>query len=90
MDPPQQARPEPTAEEFNQPSEERVQLLQQLQSELGDVPKYYWAACQVCDIEQLKILVQISQLNSNVLFVATHCARDMMTTCALNRYKRCS
>lgn len=90
MDPPPQARPEPTGEDFNQPSEERLQLLKQLQSELGDVPKYYWAACQVCDIEKLKIHVQISQLSSDVLLAAARCTRDMMTTCELNTYERSS
>jgi hypothetical protein len=45
-------------EDFNIPSAERVALLERLQEVIGGAPKYYWAACQVCDLKTLEELVE--------------------------------
>ncbi|KAK9364484.1 hypothetical protein V1509DRAFT_636229 [Lipomyces kononenkoae] len=41
-------------EDFNIPSAERVAQLKLLQEAIGDVPPYFWAACQVCHVEALE------------------------------------
>jgi hypothetical protein len=41
-------------EDFNQPSPERVALLERLQESIGDVPPHFWAACQICDLGALE------------------------------------
>jgi hypothetical protein len=48
-------------EDFNIPSEERVALLTHLQKAMGDVPLYFWAACQTCDLKALEKFVQFTR-----------------------------
>ena len=50
-------------EDYNVPSQERIVLLQRLQDLIGDVPVYFWAACQICDIHQLGILVNVAEVS---------------------------
>ncbi len=45
-------------EDFNVPSPERVALLERLQTAMGGAPPYFWAACQVCDLQALEKLVE--------------------------------
>lgn len=40
-------------EDFNVPSPARIALLERLQGAMGGAPKYFWAACQICDLEAL-------------------------------------
>jgi hypothetical protein len=46
-------------EDFNQPSLERIDLLKRLEEAVGDVTPHFWAACQICDLNKLDILLQI-------------------------------
>ena len=56
-----------TMEDFNLPSPERVALLERLQESIGDVPPHFWAACQICDLDALKNLVNCGRKYPNIL-----------------------
>lgn len=49
-------------EDFNLPSAERTILLRCLHEAMGDVPTYFWAICQVCDLQALQKLVELAQM----------------------------
>ncbi|KAH7317338.1 hypothetical protein BKA65DRAFT_483571 [Rhexocercosporidium sp. MPI-PUGE-AT-0058] len=57
-------------EDCNLPSQERVSLLERLQISLGDVPPRFWAACHLCDVRKLELLVQTAELNPNIVHIA--------------------
>jgi len=44
-------------EDFNQPSPERINLLERLEEVIGTVTPHFWAACQVCDLRALEQLL---------------------------------
>jgi hypothetical protein len=48
-------------EDFNEPTAERVALLEQLQEAMGGAPPYFWAACQICDLTALEELVELAR-----------------------------
>ncbi|KAF7914502.1 uncharacterized protein EAF01_000908 [Botrytis porri] len=50
-------------EDFNIPSNERITLLKAFQEEVGDVPPYFWAFCQVCDLQALQKLIDIARIS---------------------------
>ncbi|KAG4439054.1 hypothetical protein IFR05_005445 [Cadophora sp. M221] len=51
-------------EDFNLPSRERTDLLKRLQDAISNnVPPYFWAMCQVCDLEALERFVAIAQIS---------------------------
>jgi hypothetical protein len=52
---------QPTAEDFNQPTAERVAILKRLEEAMGSVAPHFWAACQVCDIQKLDQFVEFAR-----------------------------
>ncbi|KAF7880447.1 uncharacterized protein EAF02_007293 [Botrytis sinoallii] len=50
-------------EDFNIPSNERIVVLKALQEEIGNVPPYFWAFCQVCDLQALQKLTDIARIS---------------------------
>jgi hypothetical protein len=58
-----------TMEDFNLPSPERVALLERLQKEIGSVPKYFWAACQICDLKALEKLIEVARISPAIVRV---------------------
>jgi hypothetical protein len=54
-------------EDFNLPSSERVALLEGLQESIGHVTPHFWAACQICDLNALKNLVNCGREYPNIL-----------------------
>jgi hypothetical protein len=56
-----------TMEDFNVPTPERVALLESLQESIGDIPPHFWAACQICDLDALKTLVNCGREYPNIL-----------------------
>ncbi|KAF4631716.1 hypothetical protein G7Y89_g6415 [Cudoniella acicularis] len=69
---------QPTDEDYNLPSEERVSLLQHLQDAFGDAPPHFWAACYLCDIKELKVLVQITEISPKATRVIAGQTRIMV------------
>lgn len=51
-------------EDFNIPCAERKVQLERLQNAIGDVPIYFWAACQICDIKSLEGLADLACFNA--------------------------
>jgi hypothetical protein len=64
-------------EEFNLPSEARLKLLTSLQEMVGDVPPFFWAACQVCDVEALKKLIEHARISSGSVRILASQTRGM-------------
>lgn len=54
-------------EDFNLPTLERTALLGRLHESIGDVPPHFWAACQICDLDALKSLVNCGREYPNIL-----------------------
>jgi hypothetical protein len=71
-------------EDFNIPTAERVALLEQLQEAMGGAPPYFWAACQICDLEALEELVACARRHPAVVHNAATHARTMILHCKLN------
>ncbi|KAE8446027.1 hypothetical protein EG329_012666 [Mollisiaceae sp. DMI_Dod_QoI] len=62
-----------TIEDFNQPSPERIGLLNSLHQAIGDVPRYFWALCQVCDLQALENLIEHARISPGaVRIIAAH------------------
>src|SRR6266487_808016 len=59
-----------TDEDCNLPSQERVALLKRLDHLLGDVPLHFWAACHLCDLQGLALLVKTAELNPNIVLIS--------------------
>jgi hypothetical protein len=68
-------------EDFNIPSAERVALLKRLEKAIGDVPPYFWAACQVCDLKALEKWVEVARISPTIVRVATLQSRTMAQYC---------
>jgi len=73
-------------EDFNQPSPERVALLEHLQESIGDVPPHFWAACQICDLNALKTFISCGREYPNILsgltlqtYIMAHYCKDYYT-----------
>ncbi|TGO21091.1 hypothetical protein BPAE_0242g00070 [Botrytis paeoniae] len=64
-------------EDFNIPSSERIILLKAFQEEIGDVPPYFWAFCQVCDLQALQKLIDIARTSPVIVRI---CATQVFTT----------
>jgi hypothetical protein len=73
-----------TDEDCNLPSQERLNLLERLQTSLGDIPPHFWAACHLCDLQKLALLVQTADLNPNIVCIAAGQAYTMVANCKLN------
>lgn len=73
-----------TDEDYNLPSEERLGLLQRLQDAFGDAPPHFWAACHLCDIKKLAVLVQIAEISPEATRVIAGQTRIMVACCKLN------
>ncbi|KAK9237011.1 hypothetical protein V1525DRAFT_426658 [Lipomyces kononenkoae] len=67
--------------DFNIPSAERVAQLKLLQEAIGDVPSYFWAACQVCHVEALKKLVKVASISPAIVRVFAARSRTMVRYC---------
>jgi hypothetical protein len=68
-------------EDFNIPSAERVALLKRLEEAMGDVPPYFWAACQICDLKALENLVEVARINPAVARIVAGCTVKMILHC---------
>ena len=68
-------------EDFNLPSPERVALLKSLQDSIGNVPPHFWAACQICDIDALKTLVDCGRQFPRILLELTYNTYTMVQYC---------
>ncbi|KAH9211252.1 hypothetical protein DL95DRAFT_306322 [Leptodontidium sp. 2 PMI_412] len=73
-----------TDEDCNLPSQERLSLLERLQILLGDVPPHFWAACHLCDVRKLELLVQTAELNPNIVYIAAGQTYTMVANCKMN------
>jgi hypothetical protein len=71
-------------EDYNLPSGERLGLLQRLQDAFGDAPPHFWAACYLCNIKELVVLVQIAEINPKAIRVLARQTRIMVACCKLN------
>lgn len=80
------ALPLPSSEDFNHRSQERSDLLQRLDAVLqGDlVSRYFWAACQVCDMDRLKSLVDAASIDKHVINLYGYNTAQMLSYCTLN------
>jgi hypothetical protein len=54
-------------EDYNEPSQERVELLQRLQNAIGAVPVCFWATCHVCDLGELAKLANIAEMKPSII-----------------------
>ncbi len=73
-----------TDEDCNLPSQERVALLKRLDHLLGDVPLHFWAACHLCDLQGLALLVKTAELNPNIVLISARQTYPMVANCKLN------
>jgi hypothetical protein len=73
-----------TDEDYNQPSQERQEVLQRLQNAIGDVPVCFWAVCHVCDLGQLTHLATIADMAPNLIRMLAGGTRAMVAKCKLN------
>ncbi len=68
-------------EDYNIPSAERVALLQRLQEAVGDVPPYFWAACQICDLKTLEKLAECARILPGLVVLVAGQTRTMVLHC---------
>lgn len=68
-------------EDYNELSEGRRVLLQRLATILGNVQPHFWAACQVADMENLALMVQMAELNRDVVWLAALNTSSMVAHC---------
>ena len=68
-------------EDFNEPTAERVALLEQLQEAMGGAPPYFWAACQICDLKALEELVELARRFPAAARIAATQTRTMIMHC---------
>jgi hypothetical protein len=73
-----------TDEDCNLSGQERLSLLERLQVSLGNVPPHFWAACHLCDLQELAFLVQTADLNPNIVSIAAGKTYTMVANCRLN------
>ena len=73
--------PTHTTEAFNQPSQERIDLLKRLQEKMGSVTPHFWAACHICDIGALEHLLELEEFA--LLGIDTVCSR-LVRNCKSN------
>ena len=73
-----------TDEDCNLPSPERLNLLERLQVSLGDIPPHFWAACHLCDVQKLALLVQTAELNPNIVSIAAGQTYTMVANCKMS------
>ena len=71
-------------ETYNIRSEERTALLQQLQDLIGDVPLHFWAACQVCDVSQINILINLAKVSPEAVLLLSTSVHKIISTCKLD------
>ncbi len=71
----------PSEEDFNQPCPERREILMTLHEALGEVPKHFWAACYVCDMEELRWYVDTARRRPSVVRVVATQAASMVGQC---------
>jgi len=81
--PPSQ-QPPFTDEDCNLPSQERLNLLERLQISLGDIPPHFWAACHLCDVQKLALLVQTAELNPNIVCITAGQTYTMVANCKMS------
>jgi hypothetical protein len=72
-------------EDFNLPSPERTILLNSLQEVIGDVPPYFWAICQVCDLRALEKLIEIARICPAIVRISATQAYTIVLYCKWNR-----
>jgi hypothetical protein len=72
-------------EDFNLPSPERTILLNSLQEAIGDIPPYFWAICQVCDLQALEKLIKIARISPEIVRIFATQAYTIVLYCKWNR-----
>jgi hypothetical protein len=75
------ALPDLAMEDSNIPTAERSALLQQLQETIGDVPPYFWAAAQICDVKALERLVKCGCEYPEILVAFVQQTYSMVSYC---------
>ncbi|KAH7355110.1 hypothetical protein BKA65DRAFT_234125 [Rhexocercosporidium sp. MPI-PUGE-AT-0058] len=67
-------------EDFNLPSTERTNLLKNLQEAMSDapVPPYFWAMCQVCELQALEKFIKIARISPPIFRSFTAQAYSMI------------
>jgi hypothetical protein len=73
--------PANVTEDFNLPSPKRVELLNELQTAIGPMPKYFWAACQVCELSKLQEWIDIASISPSVVRLCAERTRPMVRYC---------
>jgi hypothetical protein len=68
-------------EDFNVPSTERVALLKRLQEAIGGAPPYFWAACQICDLQALEELIEFARMYPLAARIVAGQAHKMILHC---------
>lgn len=68
-------------EDFNVPSAARKVQLERLQSLIGDVPVFFWAACHVCDLKSLQGLADLASLNAPAARLLAGQTQSMLLYC---------
>jgi hypothetical protein len=68
-------------EDFNQPSPERIALLECLQQAIGSVPPHIWAACQICDPKALERLVNCGRECPGMVRIFSQQTYKMASSC---------
>jgi hypothetical protein len=71
----------PSGEDYNEPSQERQEVLQHLQNAIGDVPVCFWAACHVCDLGELSKLASIAKIKPSVIHTLDRSTLAMVAKC---------
>ncbi|KAH8645379.1 hypothetical protein BGZ60DRAFT_392773, partial [Tricladium varicosporioides] len=74
-----------TMEDFNQPSPERIDLLERLEEAIGDVTPHFWAACQICDLNKLNSFLQVPNPDVYVQAFSSQISQ-MVRYCKSNRF----
>lgn len=72
-------------EDFNLPSTERTILLKSFQEAIGDVPPYFWAISQVCDLKALEKLIEIARISPATVRILATQAYTIVLYCRWNR-----
>lgn len=79
------ASPSTLMEDYNIRTRERTLLLESLQQAIGDVPKYFWAFCQVCDLQALEKLIEIARISPAIVRCFASQANTIVLYCEWNR-----
>ncbi len=71
-------------EDYNEPSVERQEILNRLHEALGEVPKHFWAACHVCDVQRLCQLAEVAVTFPSLVRTMASRTTEMIDQCELS------